>query len=456
MRGVKFLCGSSLLVVAIALSLMGCLAADAGPSWEAKSQAIIGGEEESGYPEVGSLLYRRFLETRSQCTATLIDPEWLLTAAHCLKDGIGNLSFAIGRDAPRGTRYELAEAFVHPRYDSNPIGSLFDIALVRLDSPIPASVATPRPYNRAALEPYLGASNLYIGYGSTSGTSPFLGLGRKRRVELPIDRIDPTTYSHGFDGKGLCFGDSGGPGLLEIDGALTVVGVTSAAYGCQGDTCEPCSNGSKHTRVDRFADWIASIIGDDYPGCEAQPERCACAAACGADGVCDDAMCGADSCADITDCLFGECADSPDGACSTACIDDGSIAARAQLRVLVDCWAEECRGIVGSANERQCLIDNCGESWSACQAQVEPEPGPEPEPEPEPEPGPEPEPEPEPGADPDPGPDGGETRDAGDTVGGCQAGAGGPPLGAPLLFVVGGLLALRRRRYEVTRRARHI
>ena len=61
--------------------------------------------------------------------------------------------------------------------------------------------------------------------------------------------------------------------MIEIGGQLQIVGVTSASLGCQGGTCDPCSNGSKHTRVDRFADWIASIVGDSFVPCDDDIER---------------------------------------------------------------------------------------------------------------------------------------------------------------------------------------
>ena len=357
---------SSLIVVGL---LSGCAQPQGAARWEAQTRTIVGGEDETGYPAVGSLLFEEWLQSSSKCTATLIKTDWILTAAHCLKDGLANLKFSIGSDAKQGMKFGLQDYVIHPRYDNNPIGSLYDIALVRLATPVPANVATPMIYSREPLEPHLNEIALYIGYGTTSGTSPFLGVGRKRRVELPVERIDLVTYSHGFNGSGLCFGDSGGPALLEINGELRIIGVNSAALGCQGDSCDPCTNGSKATRVDRFADWIADHVGDPFTPCVDDPGRCLCPAACAPDGLCDHALCGADACGDITDCLFTVCADNPDGTCSTGCVDDGSIAAREQLRVLVDCWAEECRGIEGSANERQCLLDRCGQQWSACDAQ---------------------------------------------------------------------------------------
>ncbi|SMF57792.1 S1 family peptidase [Pseudobacteriovorax antillogorgiicola] len=333
---------------------------------ESSRPNVINGVKESGFPAVGSLLTQSWFSRQHQCTATLIKPQWLLTAAHCVKNGVDKLVFAIGPEAKRGNTYSIERAIQHPRYYPNPVGSLYDIALVKLAQGVPSSVAEPILYSREAIEPLLGDDVLYLGYGSTSGESAILGLGIKRKVTLPISRIDDVTYSTSFEDKGLCTGDSGGPGLVQVAGELNIVGVTSASLGCQGGTCNICSNGTKHTRVDRFYDWIAAEVGDTFEPCSSDKSRCACDAACTAMGNCDDAVCAENTCFDMISCMFDECGDTEDGSCATACIDDGSIEARNKLMVLVDCWGSKCRAVPGSDNERHCLQTQCSDQWNFC------------------------------------------------------------------------------------------
>lgn len=330
---------------------------------------IVNGEQSSSFPAVGALGKKKWNSFQHQCTATLIKEDWLLTAAHCVKGGIGQLVFVVGTKAKNGRFFSLEKSVVHPDYYSNPIGSLFDIALIKLAKPVPSSVAIPMPYNKKNLKAFIGQSVFYLGYGTTSGEASFLGLGTKRSVNLPIDSVDAETYNTKFDDRGLCHGDSGGPGLILIDGVPTIVGLTSASLGCQGGQCKPCSNGSKHTRVDRFADWIASHVEDSFKSCKVNSSRCDCEAACGTDGLCYNSVCSQKTCNETLACLFEVCAlDANDGSCSTRCLSRGSNKARQDILSLVDCWGKNCRSIIGSDAERECLQSRCQAQWNYCSA----------------------------------------------------------------------------------------
>lgn len=82
------------------------------------------------------------------CTGTLVAPDLVLTAGHCLGAGdAGAVRFAVGRDATgaralrRGREVLAAQG---PRLPGA-AGLAGDLALLRLDRPVPAAVAAPLP-----------------------------------------------------------------------------------------------------------------------------------------------------------------------------------------------------------------------------------------------------------------------------------------------------------------------
>src|SRR6185503_18805935 len=106
---------------------------------------------------------------------------------------------------------------------------------------------------------------------------------------------------------GQCQGDSGGPTFVEIEGAQTVVGVTSF-----GD--QDCAILGADTRVDAEIDWVDQTIGDSlqcvWAGelCLINGEEHACSQTCNVD---------ANDCPDGFDCMAfedgGACWASPGG-----------------------------------------------------------------------------------------------------------------------------------------------
>jgi secreted trypsin-like serine protease len=200
------------------------------PAVRSDDAEIQGGRRENGHPAVGVV---RLATSRSFCSATLIAPDVVLTAAHCAEadERIDAFFTGTGRataddSADPGSlgmaRREVAEQALYPAYDyfySCP-NSVPDVALVRLKAPItdiaPAKLGRGGPL--AA-----GASCRAVGFGAHDaggGTTTFL---EKRSASVVVSEVRGATFDVKA-GTGITeHGDSGGP--LFCDGLL--VGTTS-------------------------------------------------------------------------------------------------------------------------------------------------------------------------------------------------------------------------------------
>jgi len=251
---------------------------------------IVGGRESSpgAWPWQAALVRASYEDAYDGqfCGGSLIAPEWVLTAAHCVANtgDPAKIEVVLGRhrlSSDKGERIAVDMILVHPAYYAEQIEN--DIALLRLSepseqTPIALYKNTEPIEENFANATVAGWGQIETGYwGSSSDVLREVIVPIADHVSCQTTWEEYVSYNYSINdpdivtekmictgykksGKDSCYGDSGGPLMIqqEADEPWQQIGVVS--FGPVG--CIQSGIHDVYTRVPSYIDWIEGCTTD--------------------------------------------------------------------------------------------------------------------------------------------------------------------------------------------------
>lgn len=272
------------LIFVLSLGILSSYGVQAEPTRQLR---IINGDDVTSllYPWMVSVHFKVGAAFEHGCGGSLINPNWVLTAAHCVKSGSINetpettkvyTNFLRQSELNEDKAVAVKQIVIHPDWDE--VKFHHDLALLELETPITS--ISPLALNSSSYPQYLPSDALVTGWGYTRQQSSSSQPDILQQVSLPL--IDNTTcqtaYSQfsgitiaetqmcaGFvnGGKDACQNDSGGPLFVQYGQKWVQVGLVS--FGNFPDPSSYCAGKDSYgvyTRLSHYLDYIRSVVGE--------------------------------------------------------------------------------------------------------------------------------------------------------------------------------------------------
>uniref|UniRef100_A0A7N6BZ49 Peptidase S1 domain-containing protein n=1 Tax=Anabas testudineus TaxID=64144 RepID=A0A7N6BZ49_ANATE len=240
------------------------------PSYVPDSSRVVNGEEARPYSWPWQVSLESFFPT---CGGTLISPNWVLTAAHCITFHTYRVVLAehdMNREEGSEQSIMVDKMFIHPKWNDNCVN---DIALLKLQK----SAIINDKVQLACLPQYgatlvhnqpcyvTGWGRLYSGGPQATTLQqallPVVGHSVCTQSDWWGSSAKTTMVCAGGESKSACHGDSGGPlNCKGSDGRWYVEGVTSFV---DGRACNTPRKPTVFTRVASFVPWISETMAQN-------------------------------------------------------------------------------------------------------------------------------------------------------------------------------------------------